>query len=201
MIFVPSRGRRQHLEGFFRESRPRLPGRVLIDEDDASYDGMALPAGWEFFRERRAPLVQIMNRAFGRWPDEAVYGCVADDTVCGPEGWDVTLAERAGRSRVAWGEDGINGEKLCAIAFVGGDLVRRMGWLSCPAFGHLYADQVWHAIATATGRAVYRPDIRTIHRKVKDRTYRERSTAGDAARWRAMQGGEIEALIERARSW
>lgn len=201
MIFVPTRGRRALLEEFFSVSAPSLPGYVVIDDDDRSYDGMTLPEGWLWLIGPRAPLVQIVNRAFRAFPDERFYAVVGDDMRFERPSWDRALAEEAGAANIAWGDDGVKGARLCACAFIGGELVRRMGWLAHPAFGHLYADTVWHSIANATGRARYRPDIRFRHLRVEDRTFAERSIAGDKAIFEQLKkSGGLERLALQARA-
>lgn len=198
MILLPSRGRPQLLARFFEKSRPSLPGRVLVDDDDKSYAGMPLPRGWSWLIGPRAPLVKIFNRAWESMPGEAWYGMVGDDVVCSP-GWDVALAAAAVPNRVAWGDDGINGSTLGTTFFVGGDLARAMGWLQHPALGHLYADTVWNRIATGAGLGVYRADIATTHMRIQDATYRERSKAGDPEAFARIQEQEMAGLIDRAR--
>jgi hypothetical protein len=198
MIFVCSRKRRASLGRFFTESQPTIGGRVLIDEDDGAYAGMSLPAGWEFFVRPRAPVSKIINRAYAAFPSEPFYAVVGDDVTCGPHGWDKVLADAAGPHSVSWGDDGRWGPSLCTTFFVGGDLVRRMGWLAHPAFGHLYVDRIWWGIATGAGIAKYHPDISCRHVNVKDTTYRERSIGGDHQQFAAVMAGEMAALIQRA---
>lgn len=199
MIFLPSRGRPKLLERFFRESRPRLPGLVLLDEDDAaSYDAVALPPHWRKFVRPRAPLVEIFNRAWSALPMEPWYGMLGDDIVCGPDYWDVDLAGAAIPDRVAWGDDGINGLKLGTFFFVGGELVRRIGWLQHPALGHLYADAVWNRIAIGAGIATYNAGIRTTHLRVQDATYRERCKNGDPEAFERIMAQELPGLVDKA---
>lgn len=198
MILVPSRGRPGLLARFFEESRPALPGLVLLDEDDARhYASVALPRGWGRFVRPRAPLVEIFNRAWRAFPMEPWYGMVGDDVICGPEGWDRTLADLASPNRVAWGDDGINGWKLGTAFFVGGELTRAVGWLQHPALGHLYADTVWNRIATRAGLAVYRGDIHMTHLRIQDATYHERAKGGDPQAFERIERDELPALIER----
>lgn len=198
MMFLSSRGRRKPLERFFSVSKPQLPGRVLIDADDKSYAGMTLPLGWEFFIKPRATTVVILNRAFKEYPDEPFYAILCDDMVYGPWGWDTVLSEAAGTKRVAWGDDGRWGPKLCTSLFVGGDLVREFGWLAHPAFGHLYADTVWWMIARGANIANYHPEIRATHFNVKDQTYKERRILGDASAFAKLRADGIPDLINLA---
>lgn len=198
MIFVPSRGRRAGIERFFKECNPSLPGRVLIDEDDRSYDDMSLPDGWEFFVRPRDKTTVIINRAFHEFPKEPFYAVVGDDMMCKPPDWDLELAQSCGSKCVSWGDDGRWGSKLCPSFFVGGDLVRHMGWLVHPMFGHLYGDTVWWMIARGAGIARYRPDITIHHYNVKDKTYLERQVRGDHEAFEYLRTEGMSRLISKA---
>lgn len=198
MIFVPSRGRRYGLERFFSHCKPSLVGRVLIDDDDTSYDGMELPTDWAFFKRQRDKTTRIINRAFDAYPQQDFYAVVGDDMLCSPDGWDKILAAEAGSKYVSWGDDGRWGSKLCPSFFVGGDLVRAMGWVVHPAFGHLYGDTVWWMIARGAGIARYRPDISITHMNQHDQTYMERQTRGDHDMFDIVRNDEMSGLIQKA---
>ena len=198
MIFMCSRGRRESLARFFDESKPSLPGRVLIDSDDKSYADFTLPTGWEFIVGPRAPTQVIINRAFKEYPNEPWYGLVCDDMVFGPFGWDEVLAKAAGKHHIAWGNDGRWGPKLCTSFFVGGDLVRLYGWLAHPAFGHLYVDSVWWMIAKGANLARYHPEIRATHYNAKDQTYKERAIRGDQGAFDELRKEAIPDLTRLA---
>lgn len=199
MILVPSRGRREGLERFFSVSRPSVVGRVLVDDDDPSYDGMTLPENWAFFRRPRAKTTHIINRAFEAYPEQDFYAVVGDDMDCSPDGWDVELSRDAMPNFVSWGDDGRWGSKLCPSFFIGGDLVRRMGWIVHPSFGHLYGDTVWWMIASGARLGHYRPDIRMIHNNQKDKTYQQRQTAGDHEAFEKLRQSGMSDLIRKAR--
>lgn len=177
-----------------------LPGRVLIDEDDrGTYAGMQLPRNWDWMIGERAGLVEIQNRAWRSFPDEPWYAVCGDDLRFTPPGWDSILSTAAGRHHVAWADDGVKRDRLCTAYFVGGDLVRAMGWLAHPAFGHLYADTVWWEIATRGGLARYQPQVKMRHIRLPDRTFAERRIAGDRERFIELRSSSLPALIEKAR--
>ncbi len=182
----------------FAGSPPSLPGVVLVDDDDASYDDLALPPGWVKCSAPRSGLIARLNRAYSGHPDEDFYAVICDDNECTP-GWDAILSAACKPHYVAWGDDGVKGERLCCNFFIGGDLVRFMGWLVNPNFGHLYGDRIWWEIAAAAGLARYHPEVKIWHRIVKDRTWQERSTKGDLAVWDKFSRHALPALIARAR--
>lgn len=203
MIFLPSRGRREVLQRFFAVSAPSVVGRVLIDDDDEeTYAGMVLPDGWEFLCSRRTGIAKRINLAFRAFPDELWYAMMADDVECGPAGWDRVLAAVAQPCYVAWGNDPKWGEKLCTTFFVGGDLVRKIGFLVAPVFRHLYIDRVWHDIATGAGLGRYHPEVSCRVTRVRDKTWMERRAEMDPNRYfEYNRSGEIGKLISVAKTF
>ncbi len=198
MIFIQSRGRRKSLDRFFSFSKPTMRGRVLIDDDDDSYESMVLPDGWEFYVRSRDSSSKILNRAFEQWHDEPFYAQIGDDYICKPEGWDKTLGKAAGSYHIAWGNDGRWGNRLCTSFFVGGDLVRKMGWFAHPELKHLYVDSVWWMIAKGAGLSRYCPEVRVEHLNVKDKTYQERRIKGDHEMFEKLRRESIGALTKLA---
>jgi hypothetical protein len=200
MIFICSRGRRNLLEMFFKVSQPKLEGRVLIDDDDPSYKGMTLPLGWEFEVGQRDSTSRILNRAFENHPNEPYYGVICDDMIyIEPNpGWDGLLAGACTPKYLAWGNDGRFQEKLCPSFFVGGDLVRLMGWLVHPEIGHLYGDTVWWMISRGSKLSKYLPEVQYRHNKVMDRTFLERRIQGDASTFERLRLEEIPQLTHKA---
>ena len=198
MIFVPSRNRRASLQRFFDFGQPTFPGRVLIDDDDDSYEGMKLPEGWEFFVNSRRSTGALLNLAYRTWPDEQFYAQIGDDYVCRPLGWDVALSESCGWNKISWGNDGRWGEKLCTSFFVGGEIVRLFDWFAHPMLEHLYVDTVWWMVAKGSGLARYRADIETKHINVKDKTYSERRIIKDHSTFNKLRGDAIDELINLA---
>ena len=200
MIFMCSRGRRELLQKFMDVSQPRLEGRVLIDDDDNSYDGMKLPHGWDFVVGKRGSVTEILNRAFKKFPDEPYYAVICDDMLYTDPvpGWDALLSAAAAPRYVSWGDDGRFSERLCTSFWVGGDLVRAFGWLQHPDIGHLYADTVWWTIARGAKIARYLPEVSYRHHKVMDRTFAERSIQGDATTFERLRMTEIPFLTRKA---
>ena len=187
MIVLPSRGRPDSLLEFFAVSRPVERGVVLIEADQYdAYKSIPLPKNWHsVIGTHRQGYVALLNRALALFPDEPWYAYMGDDVRCRPEGWDTALAHSAGRDAIAYGDDGINGERTCGLPFIGGDLVRRIGWLGYPKLQHLYCDTIWYEIGKALGLLRYHPEIVTEHlhwstgKMAKDQTANERQTAGD----------------------
>lgn len=197
MIFMCSRGRREYLERFFKLSSPILQGTVLIDDDDDSYKDFELPYYWRFLEGKRGPVSELLNRAFERFPDEPYYAVVCDDMVYLTPDWDVVLSQACVPNLVSWGDDGKKGRNLCTSFFIGGDLVRKLGFLAHPGTGHLYTDTIWWMIASGSGLGRYRPEVKFTHTKIFDQTFRERSISGDPEKFEKIRS-EIPELTRKA---
>lgn len=207
MIVIPSRGRPQSLAAFFLTSRPRTPGIVLLDDDDAdAYAGITVPESWTVLVGSRAGYAALLNRAFERFPDEPWYANLGDDCRARPEWWDVHLAAMAVRHGVAYGNDCINGETTCGFPFISGDLVRTIGWLAYPPLGHLYSDTIWREIGLALGRLRYCPDVVTEHlhwstgKQPYDRTAQERPIANDPGLYERFMAQELATVVRRCQA-
>lgn len=157
-----------------------------------AYQALALPFSWRLVVSERAVLSEIYNRQFRASPDLDWYGVGADDIEPEP-GWDHELIRAAGKDKMAFGDDGINGDRHATHFVLGGDLVRAMGWLALPGLDRIYIDTVWNDIAERLGVRRYLPDVKVTHRHFstgapKDSTYRKRHKARDREiyeQWRA----------------
>lgn len=204
MHILPSRGRPKDLTRFFALSDPQESGILLLDDDDAhNYVDVPIPSHWQTIVGPRDSIVNLANRTFERFPDEDWYSFLADDLICGPQGWDSTLARLCGKDRLSWANDLINGPDNCCFPFIGGDLVRKMGWMFHPGFGHLYVDTIWHHLQRDLNFGVYAPDITMEHlhwstgKHARDQTAAERRIHGDSERYASLMHDGYQALKER----
>ncbi len=205
MLVTPSRGRAASLLRTLAESQPQTRGVVCLDQDDAaSYQTvLILPPHWEVLVGPRTGYVGWLNRAFAAFPDEPWYAYWGDDCVGRPVGWDTRLAAFAGTDRIAYGDDLINGPTTCCLPFIGGDLVRAVGWLACPRMGHLYCDTVWREIGTALDVLTYYPEIITEHqhwttgKQPYDQTAQERQTTGDREAYAVFLAEDLKGVLAR----
>ena len=197
MWIVPSRFRPYYLGRLIEAClETGLSGPVLarVDDDDpllSEYRALALPDTWRLAVGPRKGLAAIYNDIFAAAPAEDFYGLLADDLVPETTVWGRTLTREAGRDGLAFGDDGINGGRLATHPVLGGDLVRRTGWLALPGLDRLFIDTVWTQIARAAGVLRYRPDVKVTHwhfsngRALMDRTYRKPRSAEDRAIYQA----------------
>lgn len=205
MWFMPSR--RPHLvERVFSKVVPAENGIVVINSEmAAAYSGVKLPSHWrfhevtgcEFFRDK-------MNQTFAEFPDEKYYGVISDDTVPETEGWDVFLGEKAGLLNIALGSQ-VYIERPGGGA-IGGDLIRALGWLCCPAVKHFYSDDVVDLIGQEFDcLKVYR-GVRLAHhhfsvgRAPYDEVYKNRSDGNDKQAFENWKVNDWPAIREKLAS-
>ena len=122
---------------------------------------------------------QAMAWLFEQYPNQKWYSLFGDDVVPQTALWDYALAKAAGTRKIAYGDDLANSGRA-THPFVGGDLVRAVGWFAWPHCIHWYLDTAWEWLGRATDRLVFLPDVHTAHlhpdfgTAPDDQTYRER---------------------------
>lgn len=205
MWILPSRNRPDLVARVFSKTTVTAPGVVAIDLDQVGlYEQLKLPDGWSVLATERAFFGPKNNDIFRRFPDEPWYGTISDDMLPETEGWDVELPKSAGSWGAAWADDKLYGRAVC-IAF-GGELIRALGFLCCPATQHFYNDDAHELIAKEFG-GVYRSDVSVPHLhftkglSVKDKTYDERPSSGaDRKAFEAWKQREWPAIRDRVRA-
>lgn len=204
MWLLPS-VRPQLVERVFSVAPPSLPGMVVVNAPDASrYAGISLPPAWSLHVVDGCPYFRDkVNRVFAEFPAEPFYGIIADDMVAETPGWDVTLAELAGRVRIA-GSSQVHIPGRIGAGALGGDLVRALGWLCLPAVTHFYSDAVLELIGAEFDCLTVRQDIRIAHHHFSvglaknDESYSSRGNLrADRAAFQKWQQNEWPALRNR----
>lgn len=203
MWLLPSRGRPNSMPRFFeawRKTEASTPGIVCLDDDDAwRYAGMEVPEGWQVsVKPRYESLGANTNAYFEMFPFEPWYGLLADDAVPVTKHWDQKLIEAAGTDGIACCWDGINnGSGLGSSPCIGGEFVRKNGWIIYPGLQRIYGDNILYEIAESRGVLKYLPDVIVEHwhfstgKSPMDETYLKPGSASDRAiydQWKA-QGG------------
>lgn len=168
MLILPTIYRPDSLRRFvtaYEATGGTIPVWVVFNEDNAfQYADVKTPAHWKRCKVSRvSQLGDIFTAMFRSFPDEPYYGMVADDVVPETQGWDVILRDSCQHDKIAWGWDGIQNEKLPVHPFIGGDLVRRLGYWSAPGIKHWYVDNAWKDIADKLNCGVYLPEVRMKH--------------------------------------
>jgi len=205
MFILPSRGRPQNvarLISHYRYTDATAPVCLYVDLDDPKrheYAVLELPPTWALIADYRVtynPVWHINNRHFNDNPNEPWYGHINDDMVPRTYHWDQELITTAGSDYIAYGDDMLQGKRMCTFPVIGGDLVRRFGRLM---FEGLNIDSAWMLLGYKHGLLRYRPDVRlehmhwTVGKAPFDSTY----DVDEAIR----NGGSCEALEAFMREW
>lgn len=212
MIILPTKGRPQNLRRFieaYKETGGTLPIWVIFDAADAyRYNDIETPNHW---RRLSAPagtnLGGIFNLIFKKYPNESYYAMAADDVIPETYGWDVIMADRCSPDMIVWGWDGIQNERLPVHPFIGGDLVRKLGWWAAPGLKHWFVDNVWKHVADSLECGVYLSDIKMTHhhhingKALWDKTYRQQPDSYiDERAYSKFMRDEFSGLIGRIKS-
>ena len=168
------------------------PMLLRLDSDDSNvpaYRAIHRPPNWAVVVAKRDTLSAIYNGFLWAMPDLPWYGVLGDDVVPETQGWDRKLIEAAGRDGLAFGDDGINGDRHATHFVVGGDLARKLGWLALPGLERLYIDSAWNEVTKGLGvrRFVAGVTLRHYHFSnnlaMYDKTYQKPGRERDKARY------------------
>lgn len=171
----------------WRDTEASTPGILCLDEGDhLPYANLELPPQWSMeIRPRYKSLGDNTNAYFWSYRQEAFYGLLADDAVPVTKHWDVKLIEAAGAKGIACCFDGINnGTGLGSSPCIGGDFVRRQGWIIYPGLARIYGDNILYETAQERGVLKYLPDVVVEHwhfstgKSPHDATYEKGNTNG-----------------------
>lgn len=173
MIFLPSCSRpwglRRFIEGYIKTGATH-PIVVSADLEDPQmveeYKALDFPPSFSLQFSQRSPFTHDMNALFEQYPDEKVYGFVADDTVPLTPEWDKRLIDAALEHGVSWANDLITTpghDPRWGHWFIDGDLLRSVGIFCPPSIHHFYSDQVWMDIADRVGMGIYMEDVILEH--------------------------------------
>ena len=168
MIILPTL-RRPHLLTQFINAYQRtsgsLPIHVILDAADAgNYSDVAMPSHWKRVTVPAGTrLGGIYKLIFNAFPSEEFYAMVGDDVTPNTVGWDMILKESCLPDKIAWGADDIQNEKLPTHPFIGGDLVRKLGWFAAPGMQQFFVDNVWKHLTEVLPCGVYLPEVNMHH--------------------------------------
>ncbi len=212
---LPSRSRPDKLARFldgYTATGATAPVRLRLDADDVDLDAyheIILPPSWLKVVRPRLPGGANAAHAemFEQSPELDWYGLLADDVVPRTPGWDKALIDAAGKDRLAFADDGFQHGNLATHPVIGGDMIRAIGWLCCPAVGHNYADTCLHLIAQKSGREVYLPDVVVEHmhplagKGQQDATYRyAQDFVADTAKFYKWRGMSLRPIVEKLKA-
>lgn len=181
MIILATHKRRAGLERFIEayiKTKASEPVKLVIDEDDRSYDGLFLPDTFTVLRiPPGAVASERANVVFRNFPNEPYYAILADDIEPLTEHWDIIMKESCGSWNIAYCADGIMNERLATHPFMGGELMRAQGFIEEPSVHDWYADNCRMDVGHHFGCLVYVKNVHFMHhhhmngKAVKDETY------------------------------
>ena len=169
MFILPSRGRPHNVERLamhYRYTDATAMVCLYLDIDDPqldAYDKIDLPKTWlRIIKCSRPenPVWHINNDHFTYWPNLKWYGHINDDMVPRTYHWDQVLIAEAGDDYIAYGDDLLQGRRMCTFPVIGGNLVRRVGKLM---FDGMNIDAAWMLLGYKHNLLKFRPDVILEH--------------------------------------
>ena len=148
MWILPSKGRPHNIKRLFEaweETKSSTPGIIAINNNDArinEYREIKLPDNWKLMEFPLMSMGKRVNHVLSLFPGLDWYGYIDDDAVPRTDYWDIKLVEAAKNDGIAYPWNGIKNEKLASQFVIGGDLVRRLGWIIYPGLARIYGDDI-----------------------------------------------------------
>jgi glycosyltransferase involved in cell wall biosynthesis len=219
-MILPSRGRPQNLDRLYKSvletaSNPEeVELCIRIDKDDPASLQAEL---WSAANVRqviddRRTLSILWNEAAAVATGSILLLC-DDELVLRTPGWDATIwtlfEASSDKILLAYGQDGIQNERLATYPFVHRRWVETLGYFCPPYFECDHNDSWLDAVARAIGRRVHLPLLHLEHmhpiagKAEWDTTHKERQARGlaqNAPKIFASKAGERKADAEKLRA-
>ena len=184
----------------------RQPAVMFVDGDPAGYD-FTLPDNWELVEGRKVSKIGNLGGSkvyiLERFPDERVYGWMADDNYPVTPGWSGIVEEKAAPWRLVHCRDDYVSDPNVIKGGVaqlqatrnlgggicwGGELIRCVGWWCPPGIVQAGIDWTWTSLVGGTAIGLYLPDVLVRHNNY--RTGRRPEDATDV--WGAWMKPDLE---------
>ena len=218
MWLLPTRNRPKAVEALI--AAMRATGEV--PETAAMVDGpmyqIEWPSNWHIYESfGHLEMQRALNALLRHHPSEKTYGILTDQSRPITPEWASKLEAAAGDWNIAMCNttkprtNPRTGLRRVTTICVGGDLVRRIGWIWLDRVCHLYGDDAWEDIGYALDCIKFVPEVviqallkrdgeveidANHHRKWKGQSY----MATDAAAFDKWKATEFPALIERLKN-
>lgn len=213
LVICPSRGRPGKCERMiksFKENTHSADMVVRVDIDDEcleEYMALDCPEIGVIPGERKT-ITQIINKCF--YNGNIYYdffSVINDDFIYQTKNWDLILGYATRGFGIAYGNDGIQGERIPTTSVISANLVHSVGWLQMPDLIGLYGDNVWKDIGQALGCLYYVPEVEITHmhplqyREEKDDTFKNTNSQeryrADYATYLKWKKNDFPALIDK----
>ena len=215
LVAVPTRGRpdsiarlRDAMEATCRGDTHLLAG---VDDDDpclTAYLGMP-GVTFQALSGVRGVVACMNQMVMPRLGEYRAVGVLGDDFVPRTEGWDIAIMDALERTPFAYGNELFPGRapgESCCHIFTRTEVVRALGYLGPPCFGHMFVDNCWAAWGKACGityldGAVIENAHPVAGKAAMDGTYEQANTylGPDREAWGAYQAAGLTADIEKIR--
>jgi hypothetical protein len=171
-MVVPSRGRPHAIEPLFedwRSNTDRADLLIAVDRDDPELFEYARVCSrndiWVTVGPRLGMAGTLNRVAVDLSGEECAIGFMGDDHRTRTPGWDVMflkVLERPG-PQIVYGNDLLQGEKMCTAVVMTSDIIRTLGYMSPPVLRHLCLDLTWMAWGKGLNRLTYFDDVIIEH--------------------------------------
>ena len=167
LLICPTRGRlercRKMVESFVATKPTRSHLLLATDLDDPVFYSQLEGGRVLHVSTPRMRLAGSLNY-HAQIISASAYAMLNDDVVFRTPDWEAKVEAAFQRGAVVvYGDDGLNGEKLCCFPFVDARAVKAVGHFAPPGLVHLCIDNYWLDVGTALGRIKYLPDVVIEH--------------------------------------
>ncbi len=213
LVICPSRGRIEKCERMiasFKKNRYSAEMIIRVDINDTCFEKYMefdCPVIGVIPGEQESITQMINDCVSGNEMDYDFFSVVNDDFIYQTKNWDLILGCATRTNGIAYGNDGIQGERMPTTSVISANLVHAVGWLQMPDLIGLYGDNVWKDIGQALGCLYYVPEVEITHmhplqyREEKDDTFKNTNSQeryrADYATYLKWKKNDFPALIDK----
>lgn len=169
-VMVPSRGRPENIlrlrDAFIETCTAETELVVYVDKDDPNLSEYQALEGVNLVVGTPSRIGPLLNYHAPKKADESfALGFMGDDHVPRTIGWDTTILDklRLEGAGVAYGNDLLQGERLCTAVVLTSNIVQVLGYFALPGALHLFLDNFWMSIGRGINKLFYFEDVVIEH--------------------------------------
>jgi hypothetical protein len=186
LLIVPTKGRPdKHLEFYesFKTNSTVTDLIFVLSKGDVEYPRIP---GVRYETVDSPTMSGKLNTTAVKYANDYNYiAFMGDDVRIRTNGWDAKMLDEISSipNVIAYGNDLYQGENLPTAVLMDSNIIRILGFMSPPAFKHLYIDNFWKKLGEGLSSLKYFPEIIlehlhfTIGKAVEDKTYKETSSS------------------------